>query len=120
MRQQQNSPIRPKGIGRAAREWIDVRLGIWHLHRWWQLAVGVVVVVGGQAELLEVVGALDAGGGLADLLDGGQQQADQDGDDGDDDEQFDEGEARKPALNSRPANDYLKSHHSWLCIQYRV
>jgi hypothetical protein len=30
----------------------------------------------------EVVGALDAGGGGADLLDGGQQQADEHGDDG--------------------------------------
>src|SRR5207249_960327 len=46
-----------------------------------QLPVGVVTVVGGQAELLEVVGALDAGGGLAHLLHRRQQQADQHGDD---------------------------------------
>ena len=34
---------------------------------------GVVVVVDGQADLLEVVDALGASGGLAGRLDGGQQ-----------------------------------------------
>ncbi len=47
----------------------------------------------GQAELLEVVGALGAAGGLPRRLDGRQQQCDQDGDDGDDDQQFDQREA---------------------------
>src|SRR5262249_37632325 len=42
----------------------------------------VVVVVEGEAQLLEVVAALDAGGGVADLLHRGYQEADQDGDDG--------------------------------------
>ena len=46
----------------------------------------------GDADLLEVVGALDACGGLADLLHGRQQEADQDGDDRDDDEQLDQRE----------------------------
>src|SRR5262249_47821079 len=46
----------------------------------------VVVVVEGQADLLEVVGALDAGGGVADLLHCRQQKAHQDGDDGNDDQ----------------------------------
>ena len=46
-----------------------------------------------RPDLLEVVLALRAGGGLADLLDGGQQQADQDRDDGDHHQQFDQGEA---------------------------
>jgi hypothetical protein len=55
--------------------------------------VGVVVVMDGQGDLLDLVLALGAGGGLADLLDGGQQQPDQDGDDGDDDEQLDQREA---------------------------
>src|SRR5262249_52754969 len=59
--------------------------------RRWQTLVGVVVVVGGDAELLELVGALDASGGLADLLDRREEEADEDGDDGDDYQQLDEG-----------------------------
>src|SRR5262249_52166223 len=55
-------------------------------------AVGAVVVVHGQPELLEVVHALAAGGRLAHPLHGRQQQADQYRDDGDDDEQLDQGE----------------------------
>jgi hypothetical protein len=47
---------------------------------------------GGQADLLEVVGTLHAGGRLADLLHGRQQQSDEDGDDGDHHQQLDEGE----------------------------
>jgi len=46
--------------------------------------------VDGQPDLLQVVLALHAVGRLPDLLDGGQQEADQDGDDGDDDEQLNE------------------------------
>jgi len=49
--------------------------------------------VGGQAQLLQVVDALSAACGLARRLHGGQQQADQDGDDGDDDQEVDQGEA---------------------------
>src|SRR5262249_52709530 len=52
----------------------------------------LVVVVQGQAELPQVVLAAHAVGGLAHLLDGGQQQADQDGDDGDHHQQLDQGE----------------------------
>src|SRR5262249_19134168 len=44
-----------------------------------QDAVGGLVVVDRQADLFEVVLAAHAGGGLADLLDGGQEQADEDG-----------------------------------------
>jgi len=47
----------------------------------------------GQADLLELVRALGACGGLPDLLHRRQQEADEDGDDGDDDEQLDQGEA---------------------------
>src|SRR5207237_5053300 len=50
----------------------------------------VLVVVAGQGDLLEVVGALHAGGGLADLLHRRHQQADENGDDGDDHEEFDQ------------------------------
>src|SRR5207248_1212311 len=51
---------------------------------------GALVVVDGEGDLLEVVEALGPGRGGADLLDRGQQQPDKDGDDGDDDEQFDQ------------------------------
>jgi hypothetical protein len=42
---------------------------------------------------VQIVRALAARGGLADLLHGRQQQPDQDRDDGDDDEQFDQSES---------------------------
>ena len=51
-----------------------------------------MVVVDGQPELLEVVLAGGPGGRLADLLHRGQQQPDEHGDDGDDDQQFDQRE----------------------------
>ena len=43
----------------------------------WKGADGSVVVVQGDADLLQIVGALDAPGGLARGLDSGQQQGDQ-------------------------------------------
>jgi len=49
--------------------------------------------VQGHADLVEVVFALGVGGGLADLLDRGHQQADQNRDDGDHHQQLDQ---RKP------------------------
>src|SRR5262249_7327202 len=55
-------------------------------------AAGVVVAVQGDGHLVQVVGALDAGRRLADLLDRGHQQPNQDGNDGNNDEQFDQGE----------------------------
>src|SRR5439155_24041660 len=59
-----------------------------------QLAlVGIVVVVHRQGNLLEIVLALGTGRGLADLLHGRQQQADQDGDDRDHHQQLDQGES---------------------------
>jgi hypothetical protein len=64
--------------------------------------------VQGQAELLEVVLALGAGGGLAHLLHGGQEQADQHREDGDHHQQLDQREAAPPyadlhaSLPSRP------------------
>ena len=57
-----------------------------------------MVVVDGERELLEVVAALHAGGGLADLLDGRQQEADEDGDDGDHHQQLDQRE--RPPLTT--------------------
>ena len=53
----------------------------------------VAFVVGeGQADLLEVVGALGPAGRLTRRLHRGQQQRDQDRDDGDDDQQLDQRE----------------------------
>ena len=57
-----------------------------------QSAVGDLVVERRQADLLEAVLALNACGGLADLLHRGQKQRDQDADDRDDNQQLDEGE----------------------------
>src|SRR5262249_10529180 len=54
--------------------------------------VGILVIVIGEADLFQVVGALHASGGLADLLDRGQEQADQNGDDCNDHPQLDESE----------------------------
>jgi hypothetical protein len=45
-----------------------------------------------NADLLEIVGALDARGGGANLLDGRQQEPNQNGDDGNDDKKLDERE----------------------------
>ena len=76
--------------------------GVWMLlARRREFAEGVVVIVQPEAELLEVVGALGPGGGLADLLHRRQQQADQDRNDRDDDEQLDQGKRRPPRREAR-------------------
>src|SRR5262245_52577556 len=59
-------------------------------------AVRVGVVVQGQRKLLQIVFALGAPCRFARLLDGRQEKGNQRGDDGDDDEQFNE---RKSALS---------------------
>ena len=51
-----------------------------------------MAIVDGDADLLEVVGAGHAVGRLAHFLHGGNQQADEHGDDGDHHEQFDQRE----------------------------
>jgi hypothetical protein len=55
--------------------------------------LGIHTVDGGEADLLEVVGALDACGRFADFLHGRQQQSNQDGNDGDHHQQLDQREA---------------------------
>ncbi len=57
----------------------------------------LVIVVAGDADLLEVVAALAAAGRFPGLLDRRQQDGHQDGDDGDDNEQFNQSE-RPPHL----------------------
>src|SRR5262249_12946144 len=64
--------------------------------------VGCVVVVGREGDLLEVVAALHAVGGLAHLLDRRQQQADEHRDDGNDDQQLDE---REGTSSQRPRTE---------------
>src|SRR5262249_15181729 len=67
----------PVGAERPLHVAVDVPVaphGIAHLHGGRQRPVGVVVVVAGQPQLLEVVLALHACGGLADLLDSGEQE----------------------------------------------
>ena len=58
-----------------------------------EAAIGALVVEERQADLLQVVGALDPAGRLAGRLDGRKQQGDQDRDDRDDDQELDEREA---------------------------
>ena len=70
-----------------------------------------MVVVQGQADLLEVVGALDAPRRLAGRLDGRQQQGDQDRDDRDDDQQLDQREALTTLSRNPPSDGHPKDSH---------
>jgi hypothetical protein len=54
-----------------------------------QQAVDVGVTVGRERDLFQVVGALHSSGRFASLLNGGQQEGNEDADDGDHDEQLD-------------------------------
>ena len=58
-----------------------------------------------EAQLFQVVSAFNAVRRLADFLDGGEEQADQDGDDGDDDEQLNEGKAAAGGSHGRALGD---------------
>jgi hypothetical protein len=77
-------------IARAGRSRIGVAI-LGRGHR--EHVVGTVIVVHCQPDLLEVIGTLNATGGFARGLNGGQKQRDQHGDDRDDDQQFDQSEA---------------------------
>ena len=57
-----------------------------------------LIIVNRQAHLFEVVAALRAPRRFPRLLHGRQQQRDQDGDNRDDDQQFDEGEAQSYSI----------------------
>ncbi len=76
-----------------------------------KLLIYIVVVVQGQANLLEIVDALRACSGLADFLNGRQEQADEDGNDGDDHQQLDQRKAdmRRPP---RGIQEHGSSHGS--------
>jgi hypothetical protein len=68
--------------------------------------VHIVVVVTGQADVVEIVAALSATGGFACLLHGRQQERDENGDDGDHHQQFDEGEGG-PSTQRKPGHSGL-------------
>jgi hypothetical protein len=53
-----------------------------------------------QPDLLQVVGALHASSGFSSRLDGGQQKADQNSDDGDDHQQLHERETTLPTIEN--------------------
>src|SRR5262249_14633733 len=72
-------------------------------------AVDVVIVVQADTDLVQVVLALQPAGGLADLLDGGHQQADEDGDDGNDHQQFDQREGGTAAVHGTDSRDDRKT-----------
>jgi hypothetical protein len=55
----------------------------------------------GDADLLEIIRACGPGRGLADLLDRGEQKADQDGDNGNYDKEFDQSETATPGAKKR-------------------
>jgi hypothetical protein len=61
---------------------------------WRQHPVGTLVAHDGQPDLFQVVGAFGSIGGLTRLLNCWQQQADQNGDDGDHNQQLNEAESR--------------------------
>jgi hypothetical protein len=58
--------------------------------------MSALVVVNGDAILLQIIAAATAAGRFTGGLDGGQEQGHQDANDGDDDEQLDEGKPRRP------------------------
>ncbi len=60
----------------------------------------------GQPDLLEVIGAFAPRGRFANLLHGRQQQADQDGDNGDDDQQLDQCECAADPHDVAPVRLY--------------
>src|SRR5262249_55922635 len=90
-----------------------------------QDAIHVVEVVASQPDLLQVVLALHPVGGLADLLDRGQEQADQDRDDRDDDEQFNQGKRGARSAGGRATNHerlrrYESKKRAWPFGRYEV
>jgi hypothetical protein len=61
--------------------------------------IDVGVVMGGQADLLQIVAALTPAGGFARRLNGRQQEGDQHGDNRDDDQELDQRKTFSPTLH---------------------
>jgi hypothetical protein len=77
-------------------------LVIGHAHRW-QREPSVVVVVHGDADLLQVIAALSAAGGFARSLNRRQEQRHQNANDGDDYQKLDQGESDSPRATAWPS-----------------
>ena len=73
----------------------------------------VVVVVGSEGNLLEIVLRLRSRGCFAHLLDGRQQQAEQDQQHGQDQQQLEQGEAGTLAVSHRSVSMKGSSHPAW-------
>ena len=93
--------VRPPGVSPAGDVTVDPARR--------ERVVTVTVVMQGQADLLEVVDALDPPGGLSGRLHGRQQQRDQHRDDGDDDQQLDQRES--PSAHGPTRIDHPFSRH---------
>jgi len=78
----------------------DVPVDAAHVARW-EGVVGVVIVVERDADLLQVIRAIDPPCRLAGGLHGGQEQGDQDRDDGDHHQELDQREAAQHPLGAR-------------------
>ena len=59
-----------------------------------QHLVAIMIRMESESNLFEIVLAGESRRCLADILDGSEQQTDEDADDGDDDQQFEKGESR--------------------------
>ena len=93
---EEDGAVAPVGGGRVGAAGVRVGLPGRHPFDRRHLAVNAVVVVDGDAHLVEIVAALRCARGLADFLDGGDEQADQDGDDRDHHQQLDQREGPSP------------------------
>src|SRR5262249_44631962 len=97
VREDAGDPAPPGGgVGPAAPGALALRPAVVRVEQVDRAAVAgqrvehVVVAVAGDGQLLDVVAALHTGGGLADLLDGRQEQPDQDRDDRNHHQQLDQ------------------------------
>src|SRR5262245_23836689 len=78
------------------------------------MPIVIMIKASGQTELLEVVRTLDPVRGLAHLLHGGQQKADQNGDDADYHKQFEQRESAARSRHTMRGHGYHSSDGSWV------
>ena len=78
-------------MGCPANQEFGVRARIWHDDGWRELPLYIQVLVSGQANLLEMIGALGAGRSRPDLLHRWEEKCNKHPDDRDHYQQLDEG-----------------------------